>query len=88
MNKTYRNWSAWMFFAVVVVTSGFLRGWTTFEKVMLVAVGVLGILQLVLPTMQGQMRRKLKGMTPEEREKFLARFDHKTQAKLRRQFET
>jgi hypothetical protein len=87
MNKNLRNWLVWFIATVIVVTSGFLRGWTRFEKVMLIAVGVLGVLQILLPAMQSQMHRKLKGMTPEEREKFLARFDQKTQAMLRKRLE-
>jgi hypothetical protein len=88
MNKTYKIWSVWIIFTAVVVTFGFLRGWTMFHKILLVAVVVLGVLQLVGPVLRGRMLRRLKGMLPEEREKFLARFDQKTQALLRKQLES
>ena len=88
MNKTYKLWLVWIFFAAVVVTFGFLRGWTTFHKIMLAAVAVLGLLQLAGPLLRGRMLRRLKGMSPAEREKFLARFDQKTRELLRKQLES
>jgi hypothetical protein len=88
MNKTYKMWLSWSICAAVVVTFGFLHGWTTFYKILLVGIGVLAILQLVGPALRGRMFRRLKGMTPEEREKFLARLDQKTQVLLRKQLET
>jgi hypothetical protein len=87
MNKTHKLWLVWFILAAVVVTFGFLRGWTTFHKFMLAAVAVLGVLQLAGPALRGRMLRRLKGMSPEEREKFLARFDQKTQALLRKRLE-
>ena len=88
MNKAYKLWLAWIIFAAVVVTFGFLRGWTTFHKIMVGAVAVLGVLQLVGPVLRGRMLRRLKGMSPEEREKFLARFDPKTQVLLQKRLES
>lgn len=88
MNKTYRLWLVWIIFATVVVTFGFLRGWTTFHKILLVAVVVLGLLQWAGPLLRGRMLRRLKSMSPAEREKFLARFDQKTQGLLRKQLES
>ncbi len=88
MNNAFRLWLAWTALAVMVVTIGSRRGWTGFHEGMLVAVGVLGVLQLVLPALHGRMLRRLKGMSPEQREKFLARLDPKTQRLLRTQAET
>jgi len=88
MNKTQKLWLVWIIVAAVVVTSSFLRGWTKFHKILLAAVVVLGVLQLVGPVLRGRMLRRLKGMSPEEREKFLARFDQKTQELLRKQLES
>ena len=76
------------FFAAAVVTFGFLRGWTMFHKLGLIAVAVLGVLQLVGSVPRGRMLRRLNGMSPEEREKSLARFDQKTQALLQKQLES
>lgn len=86
MNKTLRLWLAWTALAVIVAV-GSRGGWTGFHKAMLVAVSLLGVLQLVLPALHGRMLRRLKGMSPEQRERFLARFDQKTQALLRKQVE-
>ena len=88
MNKTHKVWLVWFILAALVVTFGFLRGWTTFHKVMLAVVVVLGVLQLVLSAARIQTLRRLQRMSPEEREKFLARFDQKTQALLRKQLES
>jgi hypothetical protein len=71
MTKTHKLWVVWIVAAAVVVTFGFLRGWTTFHKIMLAAVAVLGVLQLAGPALRGRMLRRLKGMSPEERETFL-----------------
>jgi len=88
MNKACKVWLAWIIFVAVAVTSGFLRGWTTFHKILLVAVVVLGVLQWAGPLLRSRMLRRLKGMAPEEREKFLARFDRQTQGLLRTQLES
>ena len=85
MNKTYKVWLVWFILVALVVTFGSVRGWTTFHKIMLAVVAVLGVLQLVLAAARVQMLRRLRGMPPEEREKFLARLDQKTQALLRKQ---
>jgi len=87
MNAKYR-WLVWIIAAVLVVTFGFQRGWDTAHKLLLMAVVVLGVFNLVAPALQGRMIQKIKAMPPEEREKFLVRFDQKTQAKLRKQIET
>jgi len=88
MNETYKVWVVWIIPAALVVTFGFLRGWTPFHKIMLAVVAVLGGLQLVLAAARIQMLRHLKGMSPEDREKLLARFDQETQALLRKQLES
>jgi len=87
MNTKYR-WLVLIIAAVLVITFGFQRGWDTTHKILLVVVAVLGVFNLVAPALQGRMIQKMKAMPPEEREKFLARFDQKTQAKLRKQLET
>jgi len=88
VNKAYKVWTVWFIAAAVAVTSGSLQGWTTLHKIMLAVVAVLGVLQLIGPVLRGRMLRRLQGMPPEECEKFLARFDPKTQARLRKQLES
>ena len=88
MNKTGKLWLSWMICTAVVVTLGFLRGWTTFHKIVLAVMAVLGVLQLVGPVLRRRMFRRFKSMSPEEQEKFLARFDQNTRARLRKQLES
>jgi hypothetical protein len=87
MKPIYR-WLVWFAAAALTVLFGFERGWDTFHKICLVIIIVLGIFNLITPIMQKRMLHKIKNMPPEEREKFLARFDERTQAKLRKQLET
>jgi hypothetical protein len=86
MKTTYR-WLVWFAAAAAVVIFGFERGWDTFHKVCLGIVIVLGVFQLIAPIMQKRMIQKIKNMPPDEREKFLSKFDERTREKLRRQME-
>lgn len=86
MNATVR-WVIWIVATGMIVAGGFAHGWNPFRKTLLVLVIVVGVLQIVLPILQRRMLRKIKAMPPEEREKFLARFDPRTQERLRKQLE-
>jgi len=74
MKKIYIAWLSLLIYTAIVVTLGFRHGWTLFYKLSLVGVIVLAIFQLSIPLIPGQILRRLKKMTPKEREKFLARF--------------
>lgn len=69
----------------MVVIFGFQHGWDTVHKVLLGVVIVLGVSNVILPVMQKRMLQNIKNMPPEEREKFLSRFDERTREKLRKQ---
>lgn len=71
--------------AALVIGTGFQRGWDTPHMILLAAVVVLGVFGVVVPALQNRMIQKIRAIPPEERDKFLARFDQKTQAKLRKQ---
>jgi hypothetical protein len=87
MTTTYR-WLVWCAATAAVIIFGFERGWDTFHKVCLGVVLVAGVFQLLLPVMQKRMLQKIKNLPPQEREKFLSRFDERTREKLRKQLET
>ena len=72
--------------ATVIVTSGFIRGWTALNKILLVMIVLSGLLRLLG---LGHIRktRRFKAMTPEEREQFFAQQDPKMQHLLREQLE-
>lgn len=74
--------------AALVIATGFQRGWDTPHKILLAVVVVLGVFGVAVPALQYRMIHKIRAIPPEERDKFLARFDQKTQAKLRKQLET
>ena len=84
---TYR-WLVWAIAAALVIATGFQRGWDMNHKILLAMVVALGIFGLVVPVLRSRMIQKIRAMPPEEQDKFLTRFDQKTQAKLRKQIET
>ena len=84
MSTKYR-WLVWATAAVVTVVFGFLRGWDTLHKIFLIIIIVVGMLNLIMPVFQRRMLQKIKAMPSEEREKFISKFDQRTQAKLRKQ---
>ena len=86
MKATYR-WLICIIAAALIVASGIQHHWDPFHKVLLALIVILALLNILLPILQHRMLQKIKAMPPEEREKFLARFDPKTQAKLRKQLE-
>ena len=88
MNKAHKARLAWLVLAIVVVTFGLLHGWTAFDKLMLAVVAGLGALLLAGPALRRRLLRRLRGMSPAEREKFLARFDRKTRELLQQQLES
>ena len=84
---TYR-WLVWAIAAALIIATGFQRGWDINQKILLAMIVALGVFGLVAPVLRSRMIQKLRAMSPEEQDKFLARFDQKTQAKLRKQMET
>jgi hypothetical protein len=86
MNPIYR-WLVWSVAAAAVVIFGFEHHWDPFHKFCLGVIIVAGLMNIIAPVMQKRMILKIKNMPPDEREKFLSRFDPKTQAKLRKHLE-
>jgi hypothetical protein len=72
----------------LVISNGFHHGWDASHMILLAAVVGLGVFGVVVLTRQNRIIQKLRTMPPEEQDKFLAGFDEKTQAKLRKQLET
>lgn len=77
----------WAAATAMVIAGGCMRGWNTLHKTLLVFVIVLGVLQVLLPILSRRMLRKIKALPPEEREKFLSKFDPRTQERLRKQMQ-
>ena len=84
MKTTYR-WLVWFAAAAAVIIFGFERGWDAFHKICLAVIILAGLMNIIAPAMQNRMLQKIKNMPPDEREKFLSKFDERTQAKLRKQ---
>ena len=87
MNRIFKGWLSWAILMTTILLFGFMRGWTTFRLVLLVVVAALGLFIVVGSALRSQLIRRVRNMTPEDREKYLTRLDPGTQEAFRKELE-
>ena len=80
--KPQVRWWPWLLCSIVVVTFGFYRGWSTFDKVALAIIVCTGLLRVFFGLIVPGWGRQLSQMSPEERAKRLAHLSPEEREKL------
>lgn len=84
MKRFFDSGWGWALCAVGITVSGFMAEWTIFYKILLGLILLSGVFRLLAAYHRKQLRR-LRAMTPEQREEFLSQFDEKTRTSWKEQ---